>query len=55
MKPLDLSVSDEVLLLKKRMLIESVIRELKTQMQLEFHTRHRSFTSETSKSMSSLL
>ena len=37
MKPLDLSVSDEVLL-KKRMLIESVIRELKTQMQLE-HTR----------------
>ena len=41
MKPLDLSVSDEVLL-KKRMLIESVIRELKTQMQLE-HTRHRSF------------
>ena len=41
MKPLDLSVSDEVLL-KKRMLIESVIRELKTQMQVE-HTRHRSF------------
>ena len=41
MKRLDLSVSDEVLL-KKRMLIESVIRELKTQMQLE-HTRHRSF------------
>ena len=41
MKPLDLSVSDEALL-KKRMLIESVIRELKTQMQLE-HTRHRSF------------
>ena len=41
MEPLDLSVSDEVLL-KKRMLIESVIRELKTQMQLE-HTRHRSF------------
>ena len=41
MKPLDLSVSDEVLL-KKRMLIESVIRELKTQMQLE-HSRHRSF------------
>ena len=40
MQPLDLSVSDEVLL-KKRMLIESVIRELKTQMQLE-HTRHRS-------------
>ena len=33
MKPLDLSVSDEVLL-KKRMLIESVIRELKTQMQV---------------------
>ena len=40
MDPLDLSVSDEVLL-KKRMLIESVIRELKTQMQLE-HTRQRS-------------
>ena len=40
MQPLDLSVSDEVLL-KKRMLIESVIRELKTQMQLE-HSRHRS-------------
>ena len=34
-------MSDEVLL-KKRMLIESVIRELKTQMQVE-HTRHRSF------------
>ena len=41
MKPLDLSVSDEVLL-KKRMLIESVIRELKIQMQVE-HSRHRSF------------
>lgn len=41
MEPLDLSVSDEVLL-KKRMLIESVIRELKTQMQVE-HSRHRSF------------
>ena len=40
MKPLDLSVSDGVLL-KKRVLIESVIRELKTQMQVE-HTRHRS-------------
>ena len=39
MKPLPLSVSDEVLL-KKRMLIESVIRILKTQTQLE-HTRHR--------------
>ena len=36
-----LSVADEVLL-KKRMLIESVIRILKTQTQLE-HTRHRSF------------
>ena len=32
----DLSVSDEVLL-RKRMLIESVIRELKTQTQLEHH------------------
>ena len=41
MKPLDLYVSDEVLL-KKQMLIESVIRELKTQTQVE-HTRHRSF------------
>ena len=40
MKPLDLSVSDEVLL-KKRTLVESVIRELKTQMRVE-HTRHRS-------------
>ena len=41
MEPLDLSVSDEVLL-KKRMLIESVIGIMKTQMQLE-HSRHRSF------------
>ena len=41
MDPLSLSVSDEVLL-KKRMLIESVIKILKTQTQLE-HTRHRSF------------
>ena len=41
MDPLELSVSDEVLL-KKRMLIESVIKVLKTQTQLE-HTRHRSF------------
>ena len=41
MKPLDVSVCDEVLL-KKRMLIESVIGILKTQTQLE-HTRHRSF------------
>ena len=41
MQPLDLSVSAEGLL-KKRMLIESVIKELKTQMQFE-HTRHRSF------------
>ena len=40
MKPLPLSVSDEVLL-KKRVLIESVIKELKTQTQLA-HTRHRS-------------
>ena len=40
MKPLPLSVADEVLL-KKRVLIESVIKELKTQTQLE-HTRHRS-------------
>ncbi|MDD9975414.1 MAG: IS982 family transposase [Candidatus Poribacteria bacterium] len=42
MDPLDLSVSDEVLL-KKRMLIESVIKILKTQTQLE-HTRHRNYT-----------
>lgn len=41
MDPLDLSVSDEALL-KKRTLIESVIKELKTQTQLE-HSRHRSF------------
>ena len=41
MDPLDLSVSDEVLL-KKRMLIESVINILKTQTQLE-HTRHRNY------------
>ena len=40
MDPLPLSVSDEVFL-KKRGLIESVIKELKTQTQLE-HTRHRS-------------
>lgn len=41
MKPLDLSVSEEVLL-KKRSIIESVIKELKTQTVLE-HSRHRSF------------
>ena len=41
MKPLELSVSDEVLL-KKRTIIESVIKELKTQTQVE-HSRHRSF------------
>ena len=41
MAPLDLSVADEVLL-KKRMLIESVIKILKTQTQLE-HTRHRNY------------
>ena len=40
MKPLSLSTSDEVLL-KKRVIIESVIKELKTQTQLE-HSRHRS-------------
>ena len=38
--PLEVSVSDEVLL-KKRTLVESVIRELKTQTVLE-HSRHRS-------------
>ena len=41
MKPLALSVTDEVLL-KKRVIIESVIKELKTQTMLE-HSRHRSF------------
>ena len=41
MKPLPLSLSDEVLL-KKRTIIESVIKELKTQTQVE-HSRHRSF------------
>ena len=41
MDPLEVSVSDEVLL-KKRMLIESVIGVMKTQTQLE-HSRHRSF------------
>ncbi len=41
MKPQPLSDFD-ALLLKKRMLIESVIKEIKTQTQLQ-HTRHRSF------------
>ena len=41
MPPPSLSVSDEVFL-KKRVIIESVIKELKTQTQVE-HTRHRSF------------
>ena len=41
MKPLPLSIADEVLL-KKRTIIESVIKELKTQTQVE-HSRHRSF------------
>ena len=41
MKPLPLSISNEVLL-KKRTIIESVIKELKTQTQVE-HSRHRSF------------
>ena len=41
MDPLDVSVSDEVLL-KKRTLVESVIKALKTQTVLE-HSRHRSF------------
>lgn len=40
MQPQDLSSVDEVLL-KKRTIIESVIKELKTQTQLE-HSRHRS-------------
>ena len=41
MDPLEVSVCDEVQL-KKRMLIESVIKILKTQTQVE-HTRHRSY------------
>ena len=41
MDPLPLSQTDEVLL-KKRTLIESVIKELKSQTQVK-HTRHRSF------------
>ena len=41
MNPLEVSFSDEVLL-KKRVIIESVIKELKTQTVLE-HSRHRSF------------
>ena len=41
MPPLDVSVSDEGLL-KKPTLVESVIKALKTQTQLE-HARHRSF------------
>lgn len=41
MAPLNLSVSDEVLL-KKRMLIESVIKIFKTQTQVE-HTRLRNY------------
>ncbi len=41
MKPEPLSASDEALL-RKRVIIESVIKELKTQTQLE-HSRHRSF------------
>ena len=41
MDPLEVSVSDEGLL-KKRMLIEVVIKILKTQTQVE-HTRHRSY------------
>jgi len=40
MNPLPLSIS-EFVLLKKRVIIESVIKELKTQTQVE-HTRHRS-------------
>ena len=41
MDPLEVSASDEVLL-KKRTLVESVIKELKTRTVLE-HSRHRSF------------
>ena len=41
MKPEPLSAADEELL-RKRVIIESVIKELKTQTQLE-HSRHRSF------------
>jgi hypothetical protein len=42
MNPEPLSGVSNAVLLKKRTLIESVIKELKTQTQLE-HTRHRSF------------
>ena len=41
MKPQPLSTYDKVML-KKRMLIETVIGQLKSQTQLQ-HTRHRSF------------
>ena len=44
MKPLSLSVSDEVLV-EKRVIIESVIKELKTQTQVEHTRKPRSFIS----------
>ena len=53
MKPLELSVSDEVLL-KKRTIIKSVIKELKTQTQVE-HSRHRSFADFQVKVISALI
>ena len=53
MKPLTLSETDTVPL-KKRMFIESVIKELKTQTQLEY-TRHRSFVNFQVNSVSALI
>ena len=53
MNPLPLSVSDEVFL-KKRVIIESVIKAIKTQTQLE-HSRHRSFVNFRVKVVSALI
>ena len=53
MKPQPLSTYDEVML-KKRMLIETVIGQLKSQTQLQ-HTRHRSFVNFQVNSVSALI
>ena len=53
MKPQPLSTYDEVML-KKRMLIETVIGQLKSQTQLE-HTRHRNFINFQVNSVSALI
>ena len=53
MKPQPLSTYDEVML-KKRMLIETVIGQLKSQTQLQ-HTRHRSFLNFQVNSVSALI